>query len=98
MSRAEPSSPFPYSRHRKLSQATNFCLPHKRLRRHLKKVLACLIIAGMATKENVRSPAIEDYSKAIYTLETRADEPVSTNALAERLELTTGSVSGMLKK
>ncbi len=52
----------------------------------------------MAAKENVRSPAIEDYSKAIYTLETRADEPVSTNALAERLELTTGSVSGMLKK
>jgi DtxR family Mn-dependent transcriptional regulator len=53
---------------------------------------------SMATKENVRSPAIEDYSKAIYTLETRADEPVSTNALAERLELTTGSVSGMLRK
>jgi len=52
----------------------------------------------MATKETVRSPAIEDYSKAIYTLETRADEPVSTNALAERLELTTGSVSGMLRK
>jgi DtxR family transcriptional regulator, Mn-dependent transcriptional regulator len=52
----------------------------------------------MATKESVRSPAIEDYSKAIYTLETRADEPVSTNALAERLELTTGSVSGMLRK
>jgi DtxR family Mn-dependent transcriptional regulator len=52
----------------------------------------------MSTKESVRSPAIEDYSKAIYTLETRADEPVSTNALAERLELTTGSVSGMLRK
>jgi DtxR family Mn-dependent transcriptional regulator len=52
----------------------------------------------MVTKENVRSAAIEDYSKAIYTLESRADEPVSTNALAERLELTTGSVSGMLKK
>jgi DtxR family Mn-dependent transcriptional regulator len=52
----------------------------------------------MAAKENVRSAAIEDYSKAIYTLESRADEPVSTNALAERLELTTGSVSGMLKK
>jgi DtxR family transcriptional regulator, Mn-dependent transcriptional regulator len=52
----------------------------------------------MAAKENVRSPAIEDYCKAIYTLETRADEPVSTNALAERLELTTGSVSGMLRK
>ncbi len=52
----------------------------------------------MATKESVRSAAIEDYCKAIYTLETRANEPVSTNALAERLELTTGSVSGMLKK
>jgi DtxR family transcriptional regulator, Mn-dependent transcriptional regulator len=52
----------------------------------------------MASKETMRSPAIEDYSKAIYTLETRADEPVSTNALAERLELTSGSVSGMLKK
>ena len=52
----------------------------------------------MAAKESVRSPAIEDYSKAIYTLETRTDEPVSTNALAERLALTTGSVSGMLKK
>jgi DtxR family transcriptional regulator, Mn-dependent transcriptional regulator len=64
----------------------------------LKKVLACLILICMTTKESVRSPAIEDYSKAIYTLETRADEPVSTNALAERLELTTGSVSGMLKK
>jgi DtxR family Mn-dependent transcriptional regulator len=52
----------------------------------------------MAAKEIVRSPAIEDYSKAIYTLESRGDEPVSTNALAERLELTSGSVSGMLKK
>jgi DtxR family Mn-dependent transcriptional regulator len=52
----------------------------------------------MATKEGVRSAAIEDYCKAIYTLETRTDEPVSTNALAERLELTTGSVSGMLRK
>jgi DtxR family Mn-dependent transcriptional regulator len=52
----------------------------------------------MATKEGIRSPAIEDYCKAIYTLETRTDEPVPTNALAERLELTTGSVSGMLKK
>jgi len=52
----------------------------------------------MVTKESIRSPAIEDYSKAIYTLETRTDEPVSTNALADRLGLTTGSVSGMLKK
>ncbi|HEX3693708.1 MAG TPA: metal-dependent transcriptional regulator [Solirubrobacteraceae bacterium] len=52
----------------------------------------------MATKESTRSAAIDDYCKAIYTLQTRDDEPVSTNALAERLELTSGSVSGMLRK
>jgi DtxR family transcriptional regulator, Mn-dependent transcriptional regulator len=46
----------------------------------------------------LRSPAIDDYAKAIYTLEAREQAPVSTNALAERLELTSGSVSGMLKK
>lgn len=57
----------------------------------------------MAAKETLgmlplRSQAIEDYCKAIFTLETRADEPVPTSALAERLRLTSGSVSGMLKK
>jgi DtxR family Mn-dependent transcriptional regulator len=52
----------------------------------------------MVTKESARSAAIEDYCKAIYTLQTRTEQPVSTNALAERLELTTGSVSGMLRK
>jgi DtxR family Mn-dependent transcriptional regulator len=52
----------------------------------------------MATVANVRSAAVEDYCKAIYTLESRTESPVSTNALAERLELTTGAVSGMLKK
>jgi DtxR family Mn-dependent transcriptional regulator len=41
---------------------------------------------------------VEDYCKAIYTLETRGEEPVSTNALAERLEITPGSVSAMLRK
>jgi DtxR family Mn-dependent transcriptional regulator len=41
---------------------------------------------------------VEDYAKAIYTLETRAGEPVSTNALAERLAVTPGSVSAMLRK
>ena len=39
----------------------------------------------MATKETLRTPAVEDYSKAIFTLESRSREPVSTNALAERL-------------
>jgi DtxR family Mn-dependent transcriptional regulator len=52
----------------------------------------------MATKESARSSAVEDYSKAIFTLQSRSSEPVSTNALAERLGVTPGSVSGMLKK
>ncbi len=52
----------------------------------------------MATKESVRSAAIEDYCKAIYALQSRGEQPVSTNALAERLELRTGSVSGMLRR
>ena len=41
---------------------------------------------------------MEDYCKAIFTLQSRAEEPVATNALAERLEITAGSVSAMLKK
>jgi DtxR family Mn-dependent transcriptional regulator len=52
----------------------------------------------MATPEMTRTPAVEDYSKAIYSLEARADEPVATNALAERLGITPGSVSAMLRK
>ena len=52
----------------------------------------------MSTVEQARTQAVEDYCKAIYTLESREDEPVSTNALAERLEITPGSVSAMLKK
>src|ERR1700733_11009430 len=52
----------------------------------------------MATREFTRSPAVEDYCKAIFTLESRAEEPVATNALAERLGLTPGSVSAMLKR
>jgi DtxR family Mn-dependent transcriptional regulator len=45
------------------------------------------------------SAAIEDYAKAIYTLETRAGgAAVSTNALAERLEVTPASASGMVRK
>ena len=52
----------------------------------------------MSTVEQARTQAVEDYCKAIFTLESREDEPVSTNALAERLEITPGSVSAMLKK
>jgi DtxR family Mn-dependent transcriptional regulator len=44
------------------------------------------------------SHAVEDYLKAIYALETRLEGSVSTNALAERLGVTSGSVSGMLRR
>src|SRR5579863_143005 len=48
--------------------------------------------------ESLRSPAIDDYAKAIFALQSRGEEPVSTSALAERLGITPGSVSAMLKK
>src|SRR5438309_9727396 len=44
------------------------------------------------------SSAIEDYAKAIYALEGREGEAVSTNALAERLGVTAASASGMVKR
>jgi DtxR family Mn-dependent transcriptional regulator len=50
------------------------------------------------TETHPHSHAVEDYAKAIYVLESRADEPVSTNALADRLDVTPGSVSAMLRK
>ncbi len=46
----------------------------------------------------VYTAAMEDYSKAIYSLESRTGEAVSTQALADRLGITAGSVSGMLHK
>jgi len=45
-----------------------------------------------------RSSAIEDYTKAIYALEHREGETVSTNALAEQLGVTAASASGMVKR
>jgi DtxR family transcriptional regulator, Mn-dependent transcriptional regulator len=49
-------------------------------------------------EEIVISSAVEDYAKAIYALERRGDEAVSTNALAERLGVTPASASGMVKR
>ena len=43
------------------------------------------------------SPAVEDYLKAIYHLSTEG-APVSTSAIAERLGIAAGSVTGMLKR
>jgi len=43
--------------------------------------------------------AVEDYTKAIYALQTRVDgSAVTTNALAERLGVSPASASAMLKK
>jgi DtxR family Mn-dependent transcriptional regulator len=45
------------------------------------------------------SEAIEDYAKAIYALQHRGEgHAVSTNDLAERLGVTAGSASAMVKK
>ncbi|HEV2074640.1 MAG TPA: metal-dependent transcriptional regulator [Thermoleophilaceae bacterium] len=44
------------------------------------------------------SATVEDYTKAIYALESRERRPVSTHALAERLEVTPGSASAMVKR
>jgi DtxR family transcriptional regulator, Mn-dependent transcriptional regulator len=54
----------------------------------------------MASREHisVRSPAVEDYAKAIYALELREGEAVTTNALADRLGVTAASASGMVKR
>jgi DtxR family Mn-dependent transcriptional regulator len=42
--------------------------------------------------------AVEDYAKAIYSLEAQAGEAVTTNALADRLGVTAASASGMVKR
>jgi DtxR family transcriptional regulator, Mn-dependent transcriptional regulator len=44
------------------------------------------------------SEAVENYAKAIYSLQHRTGEPVATNDLADRLEVTAASASGMIKK
>ena len=45
------------------------------------------------------SPAVQDYAKAIYALQGRAGgAAVSTNDLAERMDVTAASVSGMVRK
>jgi DtxR family Mn-dependent transcriptional regulator len=54
----------------------------------------------MATIDSTRpSEAIENYAKAIYALQRRgAGRAVTTNDLAERLRVTAGSASAMVKK
>jgi DtxR family Mn-dependent transcriptional regulator len=48
--------------------------------------------------QDLRTSAVEDYTKAIYALEMRDREAVTTNALADRLGVTAGSASAMVKR
>ena len=54
----------------------------------------------MASQDSaaLRSQAVQDYAKAIYALQRRAGDAVSTTALADRLGVTAASASGMVKR
>ena len=52
---------------------------------------------GPRSPEQELSQAVEDYLKAVYSL-GKPGQPVSTAALAERLEVAPASVTGMLKR
>jgi DtxR family Mn-dependent transcriptional regulator len=51
----------------------------------------------MALPESISASA-QDYAKAVYALEAQKGAAVSTNDLAERLGVTPGSVSAMVRK
>jgi len=44
------------------------------------------------------SDAVQDYTKAIYSLEARLREPVPTSAIAERIGVSAASASAMVKR
>lgn len=46
----------------------------------------------------LNTEAVEDYAKALHALAQRCEGPVGTSALAERLGVSAGSVTSMLKK
>ncbi len=46
----------------------------------------------------LNTEAVQDYAKALHTLSQRSEGPVSTSALSERLGVSAGSVTSMLKK
>ncbi|MDE3132224.1 MAG: metal-dependent transcriptional regulator, partial [Acidobacteriota bacterium] len=51
-----------------------------------------------ATANPPVSAPVEDYVKAIYALTLEPDQTASTSQIAERLGLTAGSVSTMIKR
>jgi len=54
--------------------------------------------SGFRRGHGASSEAVEDYAKAIFTLQRRERGPVGTSALAERLGISPGSVTAMLKR
>jgi DtxR family Mn-dependent transcriptional regulator len=54
--------------------------------------------AGPVRDEPQLSNAVQDYAKAIWSLEQRSTQPVSTSAIAERLEVSPASASAMVKR
>src|SRR3954453_17888525 len=67
-------------------------------RRGLENDFRRAIICFVASRETMFSSAVEDYAKAIYQLGERSEDAVTTNALAERLDVTPASASGMVRK
>jgi DtxR family Mn-dependent transcriptional regulator len=51
----------------------------------------------MAVRADI-SNAVQDYAKAIWSLAQRGEQPVSTSALADRLEVSPASASAMVKR
>jgi DtxR family transcriptional regulator, Mn-dependent transcriptional regulator len=51
-----------------------------------------------AHRERQTNEGAENYAKAIYHLQGRSKDPVHTNAVAERLGVTSASASAMLKR
>lgn len=54
--------------------------------------------SGFRRPDAPNTEAVEDYAKALHALAKRSDGPVSTSALAERLGVSPGSVTAMLKR
>jgi DtxR family transcriptional regulator, Mn-dependent transcriptional regulator len=52
----------------------------------------------MASVTTETTQAVQDYAKAIYSLAQRRPEPVSTSAIAERLDVSAASASAMVKR
>jgi DtxR family transcriptional regulator, Mn-dependent transcriptional regulator len=54
--------------------------------------------SGFRRPDAPNTEAVEDYAKALHALAKRCEGPVTTSALAERLGVSPGSVTAMLKR